>query len=430
MSRKEIFMPVPWSQGRRFASISSLESGNEFSGWQTKGTKVVREGRKIESARALAAVLSAGICCGSMSSPSSSDSAAAPAEDLRELNRQLVESEQRLRLALETGRIGLWVWNSTDVSNAGDWSPRLKEIFGLPPGTEVTHDLFLKCVHPDDRERVNSEVMQAVGGANGGEYALEYRAIHTDGSVHWVTARGRAFFQPDGKPFRFLGTVMDITDRKQAEDVSHRAAVEAERLRFVRDMHDTLAQGFTGVIIQLEAAEDARLRGLPGEVEKHLNSARVLAKESLQEARRSVHALRPQALDGRTLCTALADMFRRLTEGTTIAADFAVEGEARELPPGWEDHLLRISQETFANTLRHADATQFRGRLVFGDNGLRLEFADNGRGFLLDGFHEGIGLQGIKERVAAMSGNVTISSEPAQGTKIFITLPCPLHSPR
>lgn len=365
-----------------------------------------------------------------MSSVPSSPSDAVPADDLRGLNQQLIESEQRLRLALETGRIGLWVWNSTDLSNTGDWSPRLKEIFGLPLGTEVTHDLFLKCVHPDDRERVNTAVLQAVSGANGGEYALEYRAIHQDGSVHWVTARGRAFFLPDGKPFRFLGTVMDITDRKQAEDVSHRAAVEAERLRFVRDMHDTLAQGFTGVIIQLEAAEDARLRSLPEEVEKHLNSARVLAKESLQEARRSVHALRPQALDGRTLCTALADMFRRLTEGTAVSADFVVEGAVRELPPEWEDHLLRISQEIFANSLRHAEASQFRGRLVFAEDGLRLEFADDGRGFLPEEFHDGIGLQGIKERVAAMSGYVTITSRPARGTQIFITLPCPLHLPR
>lgn len=364
-----------------------------------------------------------------MSSPPPADPPAGLPEDLRELNQQLLESEQRLRLALETGRIGLWVWNSTDVSNAGDWSPRLKEIFGLPPGTEITHDLFLECVHPDDRERVNTAVMQAVGGADGGQYALEYRAMHHDGSVHWVTARGQAFFQPDGKPFRFLGMVMDITDRKQAEEGSRRAAIEAERLRFARDMHDTLAQGFTGVIIQLEAAEDARVRGLSKEADKHLASARVLAQESLQEARRSVHALRPQALDGRTLCMALADLFRRLTEGTAISADFRVDGEVRALPPGWEDHLLRIGQETLANTLRHAGATHFAGRVIFAENGLRLEFEDNGRGFFPAEAHDGIGLHGIRERVAAMGGSVTISSEPAKGTRLSIALPCPLHSP-
>jgi PAS domain S-box-containing protein len=75
------------------------------------------------------------------------------AAHLREVNRTLLDSEQRLRLAIETGRIGLWVWNSTDVKNSGDWSQRLKEIFGLPLDAEVTHDVFLKWVHPEDRER-------------------------------------------------------------------------------------------------------------------------------------------------------------------------------------------------------------------------------------------------------------------------------------
>jgi PAS domain-containing protein len=97
---------------------------------------------------------------------------------LREVNQSLLDSEQRLRLAIETGRIGLWVWNSTDVANSGDWSNRLKEIFGLPLDAEVTHDMFLKCVHQEDRERVNQPVMQALEGKNGGEYCAEYRTVH------------------------------------------------------------------------------------------------------------------------------------------------------------------------------------------------------------------------------------------------------------
>jgi PAS domain-containing protein len=92
------------------------------------------------------------------------------ADELRKLNRELADHEERLRLAIETGRIGLWVWNSTDAANSGDWSPRLKEIFGLPPEAEVTHELFLQCVHPEDRGRVNKAVMDALAGVNGGTY--------------------------------------------------------------------------------------------------------------------------------------------------------------------------------------------------------------------------------------------------------------------
>jgi PAS domain S-box-containing protein len=157
------------------------------------------------------------------------------AKELRKLNRELADHEERLRLAIETGRIGLWVWNSTDTANSGDWSPRLKEIFGLPPDAEVTHELFLQCVHPEDRERVNKAVMDALAGANGGTYQEEYRTISPkDGSLHWVTARAQAFFDAEGKPYRFIGTLMEITDRKKVEEITQRMNQELERRIFER----------------------------------------------------------------------------------------------------------------------------------------------------------------------------------------------------
>src|SRR5258708_39130096 len=116
-------------------------------------------------------------------------------------------------------------------------------------------------------------------------------------------------------------------------DASREAAVVAERNRLARDIHDTLAQGFTGVIVQLEAAEDARLRGLGPESDEHLRRAQVLARESLQEARRPVRALRPQALDGSTLCDAVEGLVERITTATATHAQFLPSGEPRRLPP-------------------------------------------------------------------------------------------------
>ena len=152
------------------------------------------------------------------------------ANELKQANKDLFDSEQRLRLALATGKIGLWVWNSADLNNAGDWSPRLKEIFGLTLETEVTHEIFLNCVHPEDRERVNKSIMDALGGADGGAYAAEYRAIHEkDGSQHWVTAKGQAFFNSEGHAIRFVGTVMDITERKREEELAIQLNTELQR---------------------------------------------------------------------------------------------------------------------------------------------------------------------------------------------------------
>ena len=151
------------------------------------------------------------------------------AGELKAVNQTLLVSEQRLRIAIETGRIGLFVWDSTQLTNPGDWSNQLKEIFGLPLDADVTHDMFLKCVHPDDREHIDQCVMNALKGENGGEYKTEYRTIRPDdGSEHWVAARGQAFFNSEGKAIRFIGTVMDITERKRAEQFLSRVNADLE----------------------------------------------------------------------------------------------------------------------------------------------------------------------------------------------------------
>ena len=109
---------------------------------------------------------------------------------------------------------------------------------------------------------------------------------------------------------------------------SRQAAVAAERNRMARDIHDTLAQGFTGVIMQLEAAEEAMSQSLASKAEEHVTRAGELAREGLREARRSVRALRPLALDRKDLCEALEDLIQKMTAGTPVRAEFKVHGEA------------------------------------------------------------------------------------------------------
>ena len=122
------------------------------------------------------------------------------ADQLRALNQDLVDREARLRLSIETGRVGVWVWDATGSVHTLDWSRRLKEIFGLSADAEVTRELFLECVHAEDRERVDWAIMQALSGVNDGFYNIEYRIVHPgDNSLHWVTAQGQAFFDASGK---------------------------------------------------------------------------------------------------------------------------------------------------------------------------------------------------------------------------------------
>jgi signal transduction histidine kinase len=143
---------------------------------------------------------------------------------------------------------------------------------------------------------------------------------------------------------------------------SRQAAVLAERNRMARDVHDTLAQGFTGVIVQLEAAEYAMSEGDREDANRHLLQAGELARRSLSEARRSMHALRPHALEEANFWQALKGFFKNTTVGTSLLTTFEAKGKVPVLPPAWQENLLRIGQEALTNTLKYARARNFRTR--------------------------------------------------------------------
>jgi PAS domain S-box-containing protein len=208
-----------------------------------------------------------------------------------------------------------------------------------------------------------------------------------------------------------------------AEQRRHAALLE-ERTRMARDIHDTLAQGFTGVIVQLEAAEDALGCGFRKDTNKHIQRAGELARRSLSEARRSVHALRPQALQEHNFWDALKGTIKNTAAGTTLRTTFQAKGKIPDLPHPWQDNLLRIGQEALSNTLKYGHASHFDTRLSYRANKLRLELRDDGDGFKPKDRHDGVGLTGMHERVEQMGGELEIISSPGKGTKITVVLPC------
>ena len=203
---------------------------------------------------------------------------------------------------------------------------------------------------------------------------------------------------------------------------SRQSAVIAERNRMARDIHDTLAQGFTGVIMQLEAAKGAAARGDCTDTAAHIERAADLARSSLGEARRSVRALRPRSLNDGTLCLALRDLLKRMSNGTDLNAEFFVKGEHRAIPSNWEESLLRIAQESLTNTMKHANARNFRATLNIGIENVELQLVDDGRGFDPQAEHEGFGLVGMKERVGQIGGQFILRAKEGQGTEILIVL--------
>lgn len=208
--------------------------------------------------------------------------------------------------------------------------------------------------------------------------------------------------------------------------VEHRqqAAVLRERNRLAQDIHDTLAQGFTGILLQLEAAMHAPA---PELTRRHIEQARDLARENLQEARRSVRALRPLALDNENLVGALTHCIHQMTSYGTTPVQFAVHGIPCPLPAELEDDLFRIGQEALTNALKHAEADEIHLDLTFGPAQMQLDVRDNGKGFdVYGGFQgNGFGLIGMHERAERLGGQLRIFSLPGQGTSVTVVVPIP-----
>jgi ligand-binding sensor domain-containing protein/signal transduction histidine kinase len=204
------------------------------------------------------------------------------------------------------------------------------------------------------------------------------------------------------------------------------AAVLVERSRLARDIHDTLAQGFVGISLQIEAV-GKMLDKSPAAAKQHLDLAQSLITHSLSEARRSVWDLRAQALESADLATALADEAKRLTAGTTVRAEFHVTGAPRPLPATVESNLLRIGQEAMTNVMKHAKAERIRVELAFEPKQVGLRVKDDGCGFEAQGgvaSADGhFGLIGMRERAERLRGKLAVESHPGAGTEIIVTAP-------
>lgn len=221
---------------------------------------------------------------------------------------------------------------------------------------------------------------------------------------------------------------LETVERIHAEEMQLTAVLE-ERTRIAREIHDTLAQGFAGIIIQLEAAEDVLAENIET-AQAHLVKARQLARDSLTDARRSMWALRPQMLEKGDLVYAISSIAEILEKESSIQMDFTYQGERIRLPREVEDCLMRICQEALMNAGKHAQAQNIRVLLAFDHGSVELQIEDDGKGFdhASAPFLRGLGLRIMKERAANLNGAVTITSQPGHGTKVQVRVPVPVSS--
>jgi ligand-binding sensor domain-containing protein/signal transduction histidine kinase len=203
-------------------------------------------------------------------------------------------------------------------------------------------------------------------------------------------------------------------------------AVLAERTRIAREIHDTLAQGFVGISVQLELAAQM-LSTSPQAVREQLNQTRKLVRDSLSEARSSIWNLRSNEPGSVDFASRFSSAIRARTAGKPLETNIQFTGTYRTLPAHVESELLKIALEAVANVLQHADATRLDINMQYGIKHLRMQIEDNGVGLssdMADATPAGhFGLIGMRERTQAIGGTFTMNSAPAEGTKITVELP-------
>jgi signal transduction histidine kinase len=221
---------------------------------------------------------------------------------------------------------------------------------------------------------------------------------------------------------RLAGLVAELAaSRAESARLSREAGAAAERERLAREIHDTLAQGFTSIVALAQAVEP-ELDSDTAAAKRHVELIRSTARENLAEARAMVAELTPTALHDSSLSAAIQRQCDRLSAESGIAATILVDGELPPLSMATDVVLLRATQEAFANVRKHAEATVVTVSLSPVGSGVRLSVADNGIG-LSDDHTDGFGLRGMRARVAQVGGAMAVDPTPGGGTTVTVEVP-------
>jgi len=212
--------------------------------------------------------------------------------------------------------------------------------------------------------------------------------------------------------------------RRQAQ--AEFSAVLGERIRIAREIHDTLAQGLSAILLQHEMLKDHLPAG--SEAETHLIDANEITRDCLTEARESIWSMRSQVLEENDLATALAGVLDQLTDSNRIAAGFTLNGTSFRLPPVVENNLLRIGQEAITNAVKHASAKHIDVIVEYSVRNLTIRVKDDGRGFdpatvHCDNTH--FGLIGLRERSHELGATIHFNTSPGRGTEMVVTYSFP-----
>ncbi|MGE0354628.1 MAG: sensor histidine kinase [Gemmatimonadales bacterium] len=266
----------------------------------------------------------------------------------------------------------------------------------------------------------------AVPSAIGSEYSHRLAVLAEPSDYPWVMALIRLLAVAAVGAF-FKVITVQFEERKQLEAKlvreQRRAGRLEERQRLAREIHDTLAQGFAGIVVHLERAE--QIDSMVSSPAKPLvELARSVAREGMEDARRMLAALRPEVLEQHALPEAIGRFCEDWSRRHKVAATVSVTGTAASTHPEIDLTVLRAVQESLTNVARHAGARSVAVTLSYMGDVLALDVQDDGKGFVPGSVTSGgFGLAGMRERTARLQGSLSVESIPGEGTTVSMTLP-------
>jgi PAS domain S-box-containing protein len=359
------------------------------------------------------------------------------AETRAALLAELRVSEERVQIAAEAADLGVWSWDPK--TNLHECGARCISLFGLAPQTQVTHDLFLACLHPDDRARTDRRLRAAL--TDHAKIELEYRVLWPDGSLHWIVAKGRGSYDDAGNPLRLTGVAMDVTERKRTQE----ALIRSEKLASVGRMAATMAHEINN---PLEAVMNALYlassdTSLTSETRAHLDLAGKELDRVVHMAKQTLGFYRENSVPGKVHLPGLVDelvgLFSRKLSYKRIALERTYRGGGEI--NGIAGELRQIVSNLLANSIDaleqqgtvHIRISDFRQKRY----AVRLTIADNGFGIKpehLNSIFEpffttkkdvgtGLGLWVTRQIVEKHGGSIHVRSQRGKGAVFSVYLP-------
>lgn len=337
----------------------------------------------------------------------------------------LRESEERFRLVANTAPVLIWMSGADKSFNF--FNQGWLSFTGRSMEQELGEGWALG-VHPDDLQRCLRTYSASFDAR--APFEMEYRLRRFDGEYRWVVDYGTPRFEPDGTFCGYIGSAVDITERKTSEESLHTLsgrlihAQEQERARIARELHDDFSQRLALLGISLGQL----WKELPeSQVEQRTGVQEILkgTKEMSADLHSLSHQLHSSKLELVGLVSALSGLCKEMGEKYKIEILFTKSGTLPKIPKDVELCLFRVSQEALGNVVKHSQSKSARVELGANLIGLSLRIADAGKGFEpdLDNPAAGIGLVGMRERLRLVGGRLSVKSEPQRGTEILAEVP-------